>query len=194
MDFSNVFKIIKDNFSPRKSIDFKDADLHFEIEPLTTKEEIIVIEACKDVDGSSYIETLKRHTLACSIKKMNDIELGESIEYTDSDGEKIHKSKYLYMLDFISGWPSSLVDLLFNAYSDMSQAIDTKIQEDAKFERFHLSEETEEDKPEKLKREQETSPIGMTETEQINEQVKKEIDEQTSKIAETESEALKKHE
>lgn len=193
MNFNDVLKKIKTNFSPRKKVDFDEAGLHFELEPLTAEEEIKILESCKDVEDNQYIETLKRHSLACSIKKINDIELGKDVEY-EENGKKVSRSKFLYMLDFLSQWPSSLIDLLFDAFTNMSKEIENKIIVGAKFERFNVSEEvSEEEKKETFRRVPESElPVGLTDTEKVNEQVKKEIDERSIHMAEVENKAINK--
>lgn len=195
MDFDGILKKIKENYSPRKPVDFDEAGLHFELEPLTSHEEIKVLEACKDVEDTQYIEALKRNSLACAIKKMNDIELGdkEDIEYEDKEGKKVSKSKFLYMLDFLSNWPSTLVDLLFDAFTSMSKGIEIKVMEEAKFEKFNVTEEPDiTEKKEEFRRVEETGPAGLTDVERMNEQVKKEEANRTAAMADAVHKATNK--
>lgn len=193
MELNNILKTIKSNFSPRKKVDFDEAGLHFELEPLTAEEELKVIEGCKNIEDVQYIEALKRHSLACSIKKINNVELGRDIDYEDVDGNTLSKSKFLYMLDFISECPSSLIDVLFDAFTDMSKEIENKVLENVKFKRFEISEKLpEEGKKETLRKIKETEPIGITETEKMDEKIKKEIDERTAHMADVENEAILK--
>ena len=63
MDLTGILGKIKENYSPRKDVDFKKAGLHFEIEPLNGSEEMMVTEGCKDIDDSQYIDTLKKWTI-----------------------------------------------------------------------------------------------------------------------------------
>lgn len=194
MELNNILKTIKANFSPRKKVDFDEAGLHFELEPLTAEDEIKVIEGCKNVEDTQYIEALKRHSLACSIKKINDIELdNKDIDYEDEEGNKVSKSKFLYMLDFLSKWPSSLIDILFDAFNNMSKEVEDKIIREAKFKRFKISEELpEEEKKKTFHKIKESESIGMTETEKMNEKIKKEIDEHTAHMIDIESEVVLK--
>jgi hypothetical protein len=196
MDFSDILKKIKDNFSPRRDVDLKEASLHFEIEPLTSEEEGYVLEGCKDVEDHQYIDVLKRHTLAHSIKKMNDIEMGDKKEINtkDAEGNPVTKSKFLFLLDFLSDWPQTLIDLLFDAFSDMAKEMESKVLKDAKFKKFSVSEEPAEDEEKKnfRKIEEPEQPIELTETEKMNEQVKKEAETRNYHMAETESKAINK--
>lgn len=196
MDLNNVLKIIKENFSPRKNIDFEEEGLHFELEPLNTKEETIVLEACKDIDETLYIENLKRYSLACSIKKINNLDFSkDDIEYEDKDDDnKVKtKSKFLFMKDYLAKWPSVLIDILFDAFTNMQREIENKIRTNAKFEKFAISEEPEEqeEKPGELRKivENEAPDIELTETEKLNKKVEKELDTETIRMAEKELDA-----
>lgn len=193
MDLDNALETIKKAFSPRKKIDFDKEGLHFEIEPLTSKEEILILESLKDLDGSEYIGTLKRYSLACSIKKINDLDLsGEDVEYVENEEVKT-KSKFLYMRDYLSKWPSSLVDLIFDAFTDMNQGNEKLIRDNAIFEKFNVSEEPEEEAPEKLQPVEETD-AGLTETEKLNKKVKEELERETERMVQTENKAVQEDE
>jgi len=196
MDFSDILKKIKENFSPRRDVDLKEAGLHFEIEPLTSEEEGFVLEGCKDVEEHKYIDSLKRHTLAHSIKKMNEIELGDKKEINtkDAEGNPVTKSKFIFMMDFLSDWPQTLIDLLFDAFSDMAKEMESKVLKDAKFKKFSVSEAPTEDEEKRnfRKIEEPEQSIELTETEKMNEQVKKEAEARNYHMAETESKAINK--
>lgn len=190
-DLHNVLKIIKSHYSKRKTVDFEDIGLHVEVEPLTSLEEIKILEASKDVEGSQYIEALKRNTLACAIKKINDLDLDKpDLEYEDENGEKKEKSKFLYMAEYLSEWPSSIIDVLFDAFTNMQAEIEQKIKKDAKFERFEMSEKPQEDQPEKFRKIKETDNVpGTTPVERLNKRVEREINREDLKFAEKESQA-----
>jgi len=188
-DLSDVLKTIKSHYSKRKTIDFEEADLHVEVEPLTSLEEIKILEASKDVEGSQYIEALKRNSLACAIKKINDFDLNKSdLEYEDENGEKKEKSKFLFMTEYLSEWPSSIIDILFNAFTEMQTEVEDKIKKDAKFERFKMSEKPTEDQPEKFRKIKETDNVpGTTPVERLNKKVEQEINKADLKMAEKEN-------
>lgn len=190
-DLHNVLKTIKSYYSKRKTVDFEDIDLHVEVEPLTSLEEIKILEASKDVEGSQYIEALKRNTLACAIKKINDLDLDKpDLEYEDESGEKKEKSKFLYMAEYLSEWPSSIIDVLFDAFTNMQTKVEQKIKKDAKFERFEMSEKPQEDQPEKFRKIKETDNVpGTTPVERLNKRVEREINREDLKFAEKESQA-----
>jgi hypothetical protein len=185
MDLDKILLKVREKFSPRKMIDFKEEGLHFELEPLTAIEEAKILTALKDVEDTQYIASLKRHSLACSIKKINDIELDvENVEY-DEDGEKKKKSKYLYMLDFIGKWPAPLVDTLFDFFSSMNREAELKVKQSAKFEKFILSDQITEEKVKKFRPLDETIPAEqLTPEERLEKKVEKEIEEADAKIAE----------
>lgn len=185
--FENILKSIKGNFSKRKKIDFDEEDLHFEIEPLTSKEEVVVLESCKEVGESEYIEALKRHTLACSIKKVNEMEITEDeIEYEEGKS----KSKFLFMKDYLAQWPSGLIDVLFDAFTHMQREAEERIRTNAKFDRFKLSDEIEDEETKgEFRRLVEDTSAGLTKVEKLKKTVDKEIEDADAHRVDTEQAA-----
>ena len=190
MDLNSLLLQVREKFSPRKKVDFNEEGLHFEIEPLTSLEEAKVLTTLKDVEDTQYVSVLKRHTLACSIKKINDIDLsGESVEYVEGE-EKKKKSKYLYMVDFLGKWPSSLIDVLFDAFSDMNRQAEAKARKDAQFEKFVVSEEVPADAPGKFRPLDEAVPVEeLSPEERLEKKVEREIEEADLHMAEAEAKA-----
>jgi len=187
-----ILCMVKEKFSPRKVVDFKEQGLHFEMETLASVDEIKIIEYCKDFDGAQYIEQLKKSSLACAIKRINDNDVsGDQIEYTDEEGNKKAKSKFLYMIDFLGKWPSFMIDLLFNAFTDMEQEAEYAATNSVKFERFKIAEKPEESKKPVLRKVVETEG-PLTETEKLNRQVERELSQESSKMSDMEAEALLK--
>ncbi len=186
MKLESILQSIRENFSQRKMIDFDKEDLHFEIEPLTSKEEVIIIESLKDIEESEYIEGMKRNTLACSIKKINDLDLDKD-EIENEEGET--KSKFLYMVDYLSKFPSSLIDVLFEAFTHMAKEAEQKIKDSAKFERLLLSDEIEDEETKgAFKRVVENTTAGMNEIEKLKEKVDQEIENADIKMSNAEQE------
>jgi hypothetical protein len=176
MDFESALKSIKKSFSPRKTVDFDEENLHIGIEPLTSKEETVVLESCKNTDDMEYIETLKRHTLACAIKRINDLDIDtDEIEYEPGQS----KSKFLYMVDYLARWPSTIIDILFEAFTHMQKEIEQRVKATAKYDRILMSETVpmEEEKKGEFRRTVENTSEGLTEVEKLKEAVDKEQEE-----------------
>jgi hypothetical protein len=154
-----------------------------------------ILESLKNLDESQYIEGLRRHTLACSIKRIKvkgengediDMDLStESIDYTDDSGETKSQSKFLYMIDYLGQWPSTVIDVLFDAFNNMSREADDRVIKGAKFEKFALSEKPPEDKPEKLKQivEKEEDLAGLDENQRLQKKVDRELEEETLRMS-----------
>ena len=191
MDLSNIFKDIKKKFSPRKLIDFEEENLHFEVEPLNSLEEMVIMGALQDIEGTNYIKLLRVYTLACAIKKINDVEITDEVKYMDGDGEEKVKSHFLFMKDYVTQWPSELTDIIFEAYANMLSGLQKKIRENAKFEKVSISDEPEDEAPEKFHKIDEESNKGLTETERLNKRVEEEISNENLHMAEAENKALK---
>jgi hypothetical protein len=189
MSLNDVLRAIKKSFVPRKSIDFEESGTHFELETLTAIEDVKALEACKDLDGTQYIEGLKRNSLAFAIKLITMKKEDGSIETYDlskdiidflneGTGKTESKSKFLFMVDFLSSWPGDILDVLFDAFSDMVVEAREKVKKNAKFERFKISEKPAEDKPETLKRVAETdeSLEELDDNERLAKKVEREIE------------------
>ena len=202
MSLNDVLKAVRKAFVPRKNIDFEEGGIHFELETLSTSEDVKVLEACKDLDGSQYIEGLKRNSLAFAIKLITmKNEEGNIITYdlskeiidflNESTGKTESKSKFLFMVDFLSSWPGDILDVLFDAFSDMVVEAREKVKKNAKFERFKISEKPAEDKPETLKRVTETdeSLEELDDNERLKKKVERELEDADRAIYEAQEKA-----
>ena len=188
MDLNGVLGKIKENFSPRRKVDFDEVDLHFELEPITSSEEIKVLEASKELEGSAYIEALKKYSLAFAIKKINDTEFPvDEITYQDGEETKI-QSKFLFLSKQIEKWPTPLRDTLFEVYQNMAEEIEDKIKKMAKFERFQITPVDTEEKSEdqKFRRVNEAKKDSdVNEVNRLNKKVDEEIANANMAMAQT---------
>ena len=164
----------------RKVVDFKDVALKIELEPLTSADELKIMEYCKDYDGGQYMEALKIASISCSIKKMNDIDLnGDSVDYDDK-GIKKSKSKFLYMTEYLREWPSVILETLFEAFSDMVREAEFKTAKNASFERFAMADKLPEIAEKKFKEVEEKEVLN--ETEKLNKAVENELSEANANL------------
>jgi hypothetical protein len=183
---NGLLKSIKQQFTLSKKIDFDEMGISITIETITTLEELKVLEAIKDFEGGSYMEALKKSSLAYAIKKINDITFDEDlVEYDGDDGKPVKESKYLFLLHQIEGWPSAIRDVLIVAFNNLNLELESKVNQNVKFEVFTVQPEPETAKihkdvnaPEGFKvLEKVEEPEGeLTETEKINKQVEKELE------------------
>jgi len=175
-NFDSILQTVKEHFSKRKNVDFDEEGIHIEIEPLTSKEEVIILESCKDIDDAEYIEALKRYTLACSIKKLNDFEIADDEVIEIGEGKS--QSKFLYMVDYLAKWPSGVIDLVFDAFTHMQKEVEAQIKANAKFEKFELSPQIEDEETKgRFRKLVEDTSEGLNEVEKLKETVDKEIEE-----------------
>jgi hypothetical protein len=184
-------------------VDFAEQGLHFELEPLTSVDEVKILETCKDLEGGQYIEALKRHSLACAIKlielkeivngveKKEVIDLSrEIIEFTTEAGDVKTKSRFLYMIDYLGQWPSFMIDTLFDAFTNMQKDTEQRINNSAKFEKFVLSEKLPVEENKGLRRIIESdSDEGLTEVDRMSQIVDQEIADADAQIALSETDA-----
>lgn len=185
MSLNDVFDHLKKSFTIRKRVDFSEANIYIELETPTALEEIKITEACKDLEGTSYLEGLKKHSLAYAIKRIKtpdtDIEIDNDmeLEWMKEDGSKELVSKYLYLLKQLESWPSALRDKLFDAFSNLQDEVEQKVEESIKFELFKSStiiEDIKEKESEFKKIDFPDDEDDMTEVEKISKHAREEID------------------
>ena len=191
MDFKDVLAKLKKTYISRKKIDFPDLDAHFELEAITAEEDLKILEACKDLDGTMYLDGIKRHSLAMSIRSINGIELSPIIVSQDQNGKTQETTRYLYFLKEIEGWPSSLIDFMFEAYADLVKDTENKVQAGGKFERIALinTPVEEQETPTGFKKVSENA--GLTDVEKLNKRVEKEVADADAHMAQTEQVAVR---
>lgn len=185
---------IRKQFKIRRPVDFD--DLHFEMEPLTSMEEVKVLEACSELEGAEYLEAMKRLSLAYAIKMINDMTFEEGEEVAvEEDGEVKTKSKFLVLRDYISKWPTAFINSLFDAYTNILEEASDAVKNKMKFTEYKMAEAPE------VEKEQEEAPGGMkvvkestqpeTPAEALQQQVDREIDTANAAMAEAEANAQK---
>jgi hypothetical protein len=184
----DILKKVKKSFKPRKNVDID--DLHIEIEPLNTVEEVKVLEAIKELEGSEYLEALKRFTLAYAIKKIDDVDLdGDEITYTENGVEKT-KSKFLFMKDYMGQWPQAIIDSIFDdPFTNLLMEVEQKVKSNIKFERFLMSDKPAPEEKPLFKKVTETSETPMEPVEKLNKQVQDEVDQANVRMAQAEEDA-----
>lgn len=183
--FDDILKSVNKAFKLRKPVDFEEYGLHITLEILDTIEEIKVLESIKGFESGEYVEGLKRHTLAFAIKALNDISLdGDSVEYGEA-GKKVSKSKFIFLREYIGKWPSSLVDAVFGAYSNMQLEVEKRLSGGMKFQNFQMEEppKVEETKQEFQQVEEDEADANLTEAEKLAKQVEKEQEQAEAEMA-----------
>ena len=180
----NVLKKVKQSFTVKEPVDFDEFGLHFELEPMTSAQEIEVGKRCEKLEGIEYFDMLKRVTLSLFIKKINDIDLSkEKVEVTEGSFKNTHE----YLEGEIASWNGPLKDKLFEAYTSMYEKFEDKIDKSAKFEKFEkpIPEKIEEEQePEftEMKKEEEREKENLTPTEEMEKEVEKEVEKAQAEI------------
>ena len=191
MNFQGIFKKIKESFTIQKIINVEGYDLHFVLEPLTSAEELKILEVCGNLEGGSFVAQLKRSSLAYAIKKINDLDfIDDFIEYEDEKGNRVKETKYICLTRQIDVMPAALRDTLFEAFSNMQLEVESIVNKNVKYERFTVQEISEKDVaaessiPEGFRKIDESKDQGsLTETERLNNRVKEEIEREEIKHA-----------
>lgn len=183
MLLKSLLESVNKQFRVRKSVDFEEFNIHVELMIMTTVEEITVHASLKEYEGGEYFEALKRHTLAMAIRKFNDMELNDTIEYEEGSEIK-SKSRFLYLVDYLKEWPSLILDKLFEAYTNMTLETEDRARKTMKFETYKLAEPPQVEKEPKFKPVKEAKP-ELTPTEKLNKQVEKEIENANESMSNT---------
>ena len=162
MNLDTIFQDVEKKFVIRRDVDFDDLDIHITLQTPSTDEELKITEACSDFDGASYIDQLKTHSVAMSIRRINTVEFKtDEVEYDDENGEKQKKSRFLFLLEKVKKWPGPIKEKLFEIYTNMHEELEDKINKSAKFEHFQVaSAPAEEEKDESEFREVKEAPAG----------------------------------
>ena len=184
LDLRGILDQAKKSFLMRKKVDFDEKGLHFELGPLSSFQETLVTEKCVNLEGVDYFDTMKRVTLSYSIKKINDIDL--DVEEVEVSGEEKPVKVNEYLEKEISAWPAPLKDKLFEAYSNLYDEIEAKVNEGGRYKKFERpkTEEEEDQEREEFKEVEETDDgIELTPTEKMGKEVEKEIERENQKIA-----------
>jgi hypothetical protein len=196
MNFNDLFKSIKSSFTIQKVIDIEDFNLHFILEPLTSAEELKILEACSGLEGGTFIVQLKRSSLAYAIKKINDVDFRDDyIEYEDENGKLIKETKYICLTKQMDSMPIALRDSLFEAFSNMQTEVEVMVDKKVKFKRFTVQPMVEDVKAEIIgvpkgfrKIDEPKEEMSGNETERLNQRVKEEADQAEINISNTPNE------
>ena len=135
MDLLPALKNLGEMYTVKRLVKFEVVDMTVSLQTLSAIEEVKVLESCKDFDGSQYLQTLKRNSLAYAIRGINGQELSDEIP--SEDGSK--QSRFLFFCKYLDEWPAPVRDTLFDVFTDMNIEMEKKVAETAKFARFALA-------------------------------------------------------
>lgn len=133
---------------------FKDVvigKLKFTISLLTYEEEQKVSSMPKEEEEPLiYYEKTRSQILSYSIKKFNDVEIPSIIE-VEKEGKKELKERAIYIREeILQKMPIKVIDILFDAYVDFKDEIETKMEKEVNYKWFKTPEEREIEKRDKL--------------------------------------------
>ena len=197
----NLFDGIKKSFTIRKKIDFDEYDLHLEMEPLTSIQELKVLESAREYDGGAYINALKNKSLSYALKNINGIDLTvKELEYPGEDGKPVVEETSLFLAKQVEEWPAALRDMVFEAFQNMNEEVEARVKEKSKFERFTTQAPAEEGDgvtgaPKGFTRVEEAKEDSdLTEVERMNKKIEEEIEEAEAQRAQSDQDTVDKYE
>jgi hypothetical protein len=183
MALDAILKAVKKKFSPQKRVTFEEEGLVFILEPISIEEEQKIMEVTKDIEGANYFDSLKRYTVALSIKQINDeVISSDTITYKEA-GELLEKSRFLYMTEQVSSWPSPLIDKLFDVYTDLISELESTIKNGAKFKRFSITDKLPSELKAEIYKKIEVPEPEKDENEKLQERVEQELAQADEQIA-----------
>jgi hypothetical protein len=93
-------------------------DFEITLVNLSAKEDAEVFEMISDMKGTEFFHVLKLQTLARSIIAVN----GTRFEKTDNNKEVLESK-----IEILLSWPSTIIDELYQVYSDLINEIDVEL-------------------------------------------------------------------
>jgi hypothetical protein len=130
-------------------------DMKFEISLLTYEEEQKVSSLPKEEEEPLlFYEKTRSQILSYSIRKINGIEIPLIVE-VEIDGKKEQKERSIYIKEeIISKIPIKIIDILFDAYIDFKEEIESKIEKEINYKWYKTPKEREKEREQRLKKEE----------------------------------------
>jgi hypothetical protein len=135
MDLVSTLKNLGSEYVVKRDLNFEEMKIIIGLQTLSAIEEVKVLESCKDLEGSQYIQTLKRNSLAYAVRSVNGEILAD--EVTVEAGKKV--SRFIFLCGCLDEWPAAIRDVLFDVFSDMNQELENHVSKTAKFTRYSMT-------------------------------------------------------
>jgi hypothetical protein len=135
MDLFSALKNLGEEYTVKRDVNFEELKVIVGLQTLSAVEEVKVLESCRSLEGSQYLQTLKRNSLAYAIKSVNGTLLADEIP--TEDGKKL--SRFMFLCGYLDEWPSAIRDVLFEVFSDMNQELENHVTKTAKFTRYSMT-------------------------------------------------------
>jgi hypothetical protein len=178
MNLMSTLKNLNEKYVVKRTLKFDDLDISIGLQTLSSLEEVKTLESCKDLEGSLYLQTIKRNSLAYAIREVNGVAL--EAEIVKEDGKKV--SRFLFLCDCLDGWSAPVRDTLFEMFTDMNLELEDRISKSAKFTKFNMATpDFKEIKPMFRRVEEPEEPEN--EVDALKKKVDKEIDAENAKLA-----------
>jgi hypothetical protein len=152
MGFLESIKEIKEKISYTKEIEFEGVKVLLGL--LTVNEERLVntvTEGDQELEGMSYVNDVRKRVLSYAIKSIGNEVIPEIVEYVEGD-KQVRQTRNVYLYDFLSGVPTSGVDILFEVYTDLKDEVEDSIEKKIKVNWYLTPSEREIRRKEEFKR------------------------------------------
>jgi hypothetical protein len=194
MGFLESIKEIKEKISYTKEIEFEGVKVLLGL--LTVNEERLVntvTEGDQELEGMSYVNDVRKRVLSYAIKSIGNEVIPEIVEYVEGD-KQVRQTRNVYLYDFLSGVPTSGVDILFEVYTDLKDEVEDSIEKKIKVNWYLTPSEREIRRKEEFKRRELESNnlIKEQEEERLSEEGREDIKFREIKNKDVETEDDKK--
>ena len=124
--------------SVKKTLDFRRETeilgIKFQLGVLTLEEERKANndEALESLEGTDYISRLQINVLSYSIKNLNETELDNIVEIEEEGKSITKKERSLFLKELLQALPASMINELFEIYSDIKEEADENLKSNTK--------------------------------------------------------------
>jgi hypothetical protein len=158
MGFLEALKSIKEKVSYTKEVDFLGSKLCLGLLSVSDEQKISSLQntgvdgSVAVIDTTEYFRDFKKRILSIAIKRVDSMVIPEVvIDHEDGKETQTKKTKEVFLYDYLSTFPTAMVDNLFEAYLDFKEECGEKIEKDFKWDWYKTPEEREEEYQKKLR-------------------------------------------
>ena len=109
-------------------------------------------------DSVGYLNELRKSVLAEAVSSINGEVLSKVIKDTNTEGVEVEKDKAIFVKEFLSDLPATVISELFDAYIDVKEQQDDMLKKEMKYDWFKTPDQREKEvEEERAKRESEAS-------------------------------------
>lgn len=158
MSIKDVLASVKKSFQFHKEVTIKGN--RYEVSVLTMGQEKKVnahLEAINQDDSLEYLNDLRVSVLSESITAVNGEHIDTVVKDVDKDGKDVEKDKAIYVREFLTELPATVITELFDSYVDVKEQSDDILKKEMKYDWFKTPEQRAKEAEEETKKAEEAA-------------------------------------